>query len=319
VIGLSADGPLALTYMRLYPHSIRSAIIDSGQSTQHLWLLDAARGETRALGRIFAGCAANAACNGRYPHLGRVYRRVVRRLQRHPITVAFPDIPSHPVLRLDGVGFAEDTMNEIFPGDRFDPESIHQLMSDVWRSGHGGLRRVYRERLGGPLGPFDAHNFLAEGKTMSYVCHDLVAFITRADIRQAAREMPALAPVLLDPRLDLAQGDPVSPAGCRLWHVGRAPQVQHQPVRSSIPTLVLSGEYDTDVPPVIVDQIPPTLRHVYAYRMPASPHIQLANYNVDARCARSIARQFLDVPGRRPDSSCIASLPRFDFTPPTPG
>ncbi|HEX6676632.1 MAG TPA: hypothetical protein VF486_16600 [Actinomycetes bacterium] len=86
-------------------------------------------------------------------------------------------------------------------------------------------------------------------------------------------------------------------------------------MRSSIPTLVLAGEYDAGVPPLIVRQIPPTMERSFYHEFPAAPHIQLASFNPVSSCARSITDQFLNAPTRRPDSSCISSLPPFDFTP----
>jgi hypothetical protein len=78
---------------------------------------------------------------------------------------------------------------------------------------------------------------------------------------------------------------------------------------------VLAGEYDTGVPPLIVRQIPPTLRRSFYTSSRPRPHIQLGSYNPVSSCARSITGQFLGAPARRPNSSCIRSLPAFDFTP----
>ena len=319
LIALSADGVLGLTYMRLYPRAIRSAIIDSGQSPQHLWGLDYIRGLNEELDAIFAGCAANAACDATYPHMRKVFYDFVDRLNAHPATITFPDFQPAPVkLRLSGAGFFVDALYGIFPGNLYAPDSIRPLLSEIWRSAHGELVDVYRERFGtGPVENDHTNDFLAMGKTLSYACHDLVGFITPADLRKAARDVPAMAPMFLDPDFDLADGSTnvISPAGCRTWDVGVAAPVQHKPVKSSIPTLVLSGEYDAGVPPSVVRQIPPSLSRSYSYEFPASAHVQLASYNGAAECARSIAAQFLDDPGARPDSSCIATLPAFDFTP----
>lgn len=317
LFALSADGVLGLTYVRLFPRGIRSAVVDSGQSPQHLWGVDYYRGLNELLERIFAGCAANAACNAAYPNIRGVFFDLVRRLQAHPAVIPIPDFQPRPVtLRVDGVWFYLDALFAIFPGTEFEPDSIRPLLSEIWRAAHGELTQVYRERLGtGPV-TSDSDSFLARGKTMSYACRDLVGFITRADLRRAARDLPGLAPMFLDPDFDIADGwVPDSPAGCRLWRVGVADPVQHRPVRSSIPTLVLAGEYDAAVPPLMVRQIPPTLRRSFYYEFPAAPHIQLVNGNPVSSCARSITGQFLNAPTRRPDSSCIDSLPPFDFTP----
>ena len=232
------------------------------------------------------------------------------------MAVPIPDFQPRPVtVRVDGLDFYLSALFGIFPGNEFAPDAIRPLLSEIWRSAHGELSQVYQERLGTGPATSDTDSFLAQGKTMSYGCRDLVGFITQAHLRQAARDLPGLAPLFLDPDYELPNAAPVSPAGCRLWKVGVADPAQHQPVRSSIPTLVLAGEYDTGVPPLIVRQIPPTLRRSFYYEFPAAPHIQLANDNPVSSCARSIANQFLNAPTRRPDASCIRSLPPFDFTP----
>jgi pimeloyl-ACP methyl ester carboxylesterase len=305
---------LGLTYMRLFPQHIRSAILDSPISPQHLEQLDLLRGWTENLERVFAGCAANAACEARYPNIRSVFYDLVHELQAHPRLVSIPDFIPQPVtIRADGVDFYRFMMFSVFPGDLFSPEAIHFVLDSIWRSAHGELEDVYREDLGtGPI-TSDADSFVAEGKTMSYLCRDVVGFITEDDIIQAALDLPELAPYILDP----GSGLPIGPAGCRIWDVGLADAAQHEPVSSRIPTLVLAGEYDTGVPAFIVRQIPPTLPNSFFYEFPASGHLQLADYNSVSSCSRSIADQFLRRPRRSPDASCVDELPQFDFTPPS--
>lgn len=316
LLAMSADGMLGLTYMRLFPTAIRSAILDSPDSPQQLWDLDYQRGLAQELDRIFAGCAANAACNAAYPHIRSLFFDLARRLQTHPVEIPIPRFEPEPVtLRVTGVDVYLDAVFGIFPGNAFEPEHIHGVLDEIWRSTHGELRAVYRERLGtGPV-TNDTNDFVAQGKTMSYQCHDLVGFLTPRDLRRAARDIPPLAPRFLASDFNL----PLGPAGCRIWDVGSADPVQHEPVSSEIPTLVLAGEYDIGEPPLIARQIPWTLPNSFYYEFPAGAHLQLADYNFDSPCARSIATQFLRAPGAEPDSTCIASVAPFDFTPPSYG
>ena len=315
LVAFSADGVLGLTYMRLYPAGIRSAILDSAQSNQMLGHLDYARGNTEVLERVFAGCAANAACDATYPNIRALFYDLVRRLQQRPATVSIPAFQPQPVTaRIDGVWFYNDAIYGIFPGNAFEPQHIHDLLDEIWRATHGDLEGVMRDRFGS--GPFLSENdvFVAEGKTMSYLCHDVVAFITRHDVEQAARDVPALAPAILDPD----HPPPFSRAGCGIWAVGAADPAQHEPVSSTIPTLVLAGEFDGGggVPPLITRQIPRTLPNSLYYELPAGGHGQLVDFSNGSPCARAIAAQFLAAPGRRPDARCIAALPPLDFTPP---
>jgi pimeloyl-ACP methyl ester carboxylesterase len=315
LLAISADGVLGLTYMRLFPGAIRSAIIDSGQSTTWLGGYDYARGNTEVLERVFAGCAANAACDARYPDIRSVFYDVVHELEAEPLIFSVPEFEPEPVtFRIDGVWFYFDAMHGIFPGNREAPDTIHHLLSEIWRAGHGEAEAVMRERAG--LGPItsDAAGFVAEGKTMSYLCHDIIGFITPEDAQQAARDIPEMAPAFLAPGYD----SPFDPESCEIWGVGVADPVQHEPVVSEINTLVLAGEFDAGggVPPLITRQIPETLANSWYFEFPAGAHLQLASYNVASDCAREIASQFLDAPDAEPDASCIGSVAPFDFTPP---
>jgi pimeloyl-ACP methyl ester carboxylesterase len=320
LVAISADGVLGLTYMRMFPAGVRSAIIDSGISTQMLWGLDYDRGLVEELERIFAGCRANAACNATYPGIRHAFYALVERLNARPKTIAFPDFRPEPVrLRLDGAAAYADALFSIFPGDRDFPETIHSLLDRIWRETHGELVAIHRDDIGtGPVTNEHVDNFFAQGKSLSYLCHDQIAFVTRGDMQRAARDLPPFAPRYLARGYDMADGFsyPFSPAGCDVWDVGRAKRVQFKPVSSDIPTLVLAGEYDTGVPPYVVRQIPPTLAQATYVEIPASGHLQLASYNVGSDCARAIADDFLDRPWRTPDQSCVDSLPEFDFTPP---
>jgi pimeloyl-ACP methyl ester carboxylesterase len=318
LLAISADGPLGLTYMQRFGNGIRSAVIDSGMSTQMLWGLDYDRGLAKQLASIFRGCRANASCNARYPGLQHAFYRKVRRLQAHPVTITFPQFEPQPVsLPLDGVGLYADAILTIFPGDKFDPNEIPDLLERLWRETHGELIPVYHELVGnGPVENEHANASSAFGKSMSYICHDESNFTTRADLRRAARDIPPFAPRYLDGNYDLADGftNVISPAGCDVWNVGRADPVQHRAVHSDIPTLVLAGEYDGGVPAYIVHQVTAGLTHARYYRFPASAHLQLAFYTNGSDCARAIATQFLAEPTGKPDSSCIADLPSLDFT-----
>jgi pimeloyl-ACP methyl ester carboxylesterase len=321
LLAVSADGVLGLTYMRLFPHGIRSAIVDSGQSPNMLWGLDHDRGLAEMLESIFSACRANAVCQSTYPGIRRAFHRKLARLNRHPVTFSIPDFLPRPVrLRVDGAGLLTDTLTQIWPGDLSFPEgNVHNMLDFAWRTTHGDLVGAYRDWFGtGPVENDHVNDVLAQGKTMSYVCRDLVSFITPPDLRQAVRDLPAMAPRYLDSDFDLADAyvQPMSPAGCRYWPVGRADSAQHRVVRSAIPTLVLTSTYDVGVPPTSVRPMLPGLSRSTYVELPASAHLQLASYTIGNDCARAIANAFLADPAARPDTSCVDELPPLDLTPP---
>ena len=322
LLAASADGMLGLTYMRMFPHGIRSAIIDSGTSNTVLWGLDYDRGTLEMVETAFAGCRANLACNQKYPGIRQKFYRMVRQLNETPFMLTIEDFDPEPVtIPIDGAGLMWDTASMVFPGNAFEPESIHAGLEILWSVLHGGLEENYRALIGtGPVENAHTDDFLAQGKSMSYLCRDFVGFVTWKDRVKAARDIPAYRHRYLDRGFDLANGwwYPFSPAGCQFWKAGVADPVVHKPVSSRIPTLVLAGEYDGALPAYMVRQMLPTLKRSTYVEMPMSHHLQLASYNNSQECSRRLASAFLARPKATVDTSCVDELPRFDYTPPSP-
>lgn len=320
LMAVSADGILGLSYLRAHPSSLRSVIVDSGMTPQMDSVVDYGRGLQRELDRIFAGCRHNVACDRTYPGVERAFMRVVHRLNEQPKMITFPKFRPHPVrLRLDGAGLLGDAHAKIWPGNRFAPEEIHRLLDWMADIGAGHLVRTYRHDFGrGPVTNEHFNRFTAFGATMSYECQAVTNFLTLRDRRAAVRELPEMRRRYLGRHFDL--GDAIvnarSPAGCRIWDVGRAPRRQHTMVRSRVPALVLTGGYDTGVPRWITEQALPGLRFKTYVTFPASGHQQLAFFNTASDCARAIARAFLAHPRQVLNRSCVADVPPLDFTPP---
>ena len=310
---ISADGVIGTTYLRLYPSSIRSAVLDSPQSNTMKIGLDYLRGHMQLLEKALAGCAANTACNAKYPNLRSVLYAYVADLNRHPAQF-FVTVGGRKIKVLEnGATFLKDEASEVLPW------SVQDVFSEIWRSAHGELQQVIQDQFGDELPTFtdwdDVDFGSAYGKTMSYLCHDVVGFETQADFNQLAADYPPLAPWIFDPFFDYMFGK----TACDVWTNGLADPAQHNRFNSPVPTLITIGEYDGDggVTPNISREIAASLPNSYTVEFPATGHIPLYPYPGDPiqSCAQSIVTQFLAMPTKRPDGSCIATLPQMDFTP----
>ena len=86
------------------------------------------------------------------------------------------------------------------------------------------------------------------------------------------------------------------------------PAIQKEPVRSSIPTLILQGEYDPVTPPANGMLAAQTLSKSYFFLFPGVDH-GLASHSF---CANEIMNAFLDNLTEKPDASCIPPEPNFE-------
>lgn len=90
LLGVSYGTRAALTYMRLYPQNVRTAVLDGvvppgwaiGQSLR--------RDAQRALDLIFARCADDPACREAFPNLSEEWKQLLQRLKRAPAQVSVP-------------------------------------------------------------------------------------------------------------------------------------------------------------------------------------------------------------------------------------
>ncbi len=305
---LSAGGEMGLTEMRLFPEGLRSVILDSAVSPLFEFRgPDSWRGLNRVLEMVFAGCAANQACASAYPKLrARFYRRV-EALRQDPITVEIP---------VEGGGTAPlvvegELLLDVAASCGGDPFCAPGLPGALDAAAHGDLGVFFDDWVFAPEPPING--VVAEGKTMSYRCRGSIDFEPDSELQAAARELPEWRDHLLT--LDYVY-PPGTREACKEWKVGRADAAQHDPAVSSIPTLVLTGKWDSVIWPVEAARIASTLDHSYLYEFPGIAHFTLAWATFGPNdCPSVIAAEFIASPNAEPDSACIATMADVDFTP----
>jgi pimeloyl-ACP methyl ester carboxylesterase len=287
--GFSYGTRLALTVMRLYPADLHSVVLDSVFPPQANLYADKAAVTQHALTVLFQGCAANAHCNAAYPHLETVFYRLVHDLNTQPITF---QTPHHVPVRFRG----DDLMHWLLQA-LYDTDLIPLLPAVLFHIRHQDytqLSQLYG-RVGSPTNL---------GLSYSVECSEDLAYTTpqrlEASVQVLAPELRVgiLAPLLEDYSV------------CQAWNVKPVPAVQKEPVSSSIPTLILEGEYDPVTPPANGMLAAQTLSRSFFFLFPGVSHgVRTTN-----PCPGKIMQAFLDHPPVKPDASCISSMPEPAFT-----
>ena len=96
---------------------------------------------------------------------------------------------------------------------------------------------------------------------------------------------------------------------CGLWQARFANPSTYAPVRSEIPTLILTSEFDDRTPPAYGRLLATNLKRSFVYEVPGLVH----GVEITSPCYESILLTFLTNPAREPDSSCIAATPAMTF------
>src|SRR3989440_6318474 len=292
--GISYGTRLALTIMRLYPADLRSVVLDSVIPPQVNGFTSIPPSTLRAFDVLFQRCTTDSSCNATYPHLQAVFYQLVADLNTTPITF-------DTTLQTGKTVTVKFTGNDLVLGLRqalYTTGLIPQLprvIFQIRQHDYTLLSRIYGS---------SSDDTMSWGLFYSVECGEDMAFTTRHALETSVQGLPPQAqPALLD--LDLSFF-----STCQFWEMKPVPAIQKEPVRSTIPTLILQGEYDPATPPANGMLAAQTLRKSYFFLVPGVGHAVQAR----STCPDDIMRTFLENPTAKPDASCLSSMQEPTFT-----
>ncbi len=285
---------LALTVMRDHPDGLRSVILDSVYPPQQDLYLPLAANAERAFNVLFDNCAADPTCNHAYPDLKTSFYELVDRLDAQPVDITLPEggAGAGRQVRLTGGLLVDVLFTGMYKRGviAWMPKMIAQINAGVYDLLIGRLRLYFEEDTGG-------------GMTISVQCHEELPFGSPEKLIEsstaARREIANFYTARLLPLYSV----------CPLWGAGAPDAIENQPVRSTVPALVLAGEYDPITPPVWSQETASYLPNSYFFEYPGIGHWVLRS----SLCPLEMALAFLDEPSHPPDSTCIASMGGLSF------
>ncbi|MBV7330903.1 alpha/beta fold hydrolase [Chloroflexi bacterium TSY] len=293
--GVSYGTLLALHYMRDFPDSLRTVVLDAVVPTQLSFLAEIARSGDRSFDELFSSCSEDAACQSAFPNLEQEFYDLVVQLDADPLTIAVGDPITGRVY--NAVYDGDELLSTLF-GSLYVDENI-PIMPLIIRKVSEGKTRYLSANMAGRL--FDRD--LSTGMYNAVICSE------DGEMLQELTKNESLHPLWLANRQQTLR-DVL--ADCATLDVPPLPDVVNDPVVSSIPTLILNGQFDPITPPEFGAIAAQTLANSYSFTFPSVGHgAVLSN-----ECPQWIMYQFLEEPRRQPDARCIDDLPPLDFVVP---
>lgn len=291
----------ALVYLRQHEARVRTMVLDGVAPPGMRLPLFFARDAQRALDKLFADCEADQSCRSLHPDLAARTRRLFERLDKTPVRVRL----THP--RTGEAG--EVTVNTAFVGNVVFAALYSPMMAAIVPE---LLKRAEANDFQGLLALALANEAAGEnmaiGMQLSVICAEDYPRITPADHRRESADH-VFGAHLLTARMK----------ACEFWPKGAVPASYYEPVRSRVPTLLLSGDLDPVTPPSWAEQVRehlPTSRHII---VPGTGHGVLTT-----GCGVRLVRDFIQRGSADGlDTSCVGTIrrPRFFLSPagPDPG
>jgi pimeloyl-ACP methyl ester carboxylesterase len=93
---------------------------------------------------------------------------------------------------------------------------------------------------------------------------------------------------------------------CNIWSVKKATERDNSPIKSDIPVLLMSGEYDNETPPKWASQMQKNLTNSFHLVFKGWAHMLTTNWS--NQCAMTAANQFFNDPFKKPDALCMSKV-----------
>jgi pimeloyl-ACP methyl ester carboxylesterase len=295
--GLSFGSRVALTVMRDHPDGVRSVIVE-GVLPPDIDPYGKAANLGMAFDALVRDCRADEECDADFPDLERRFLALAARLDETPETLPVTLADSRTVqVRFDGWTLRDLVFQMLADGDR-----ARFLPLLVAEAEAGTVRRLANMKAWQSLVSEFEQQDLAYPVHLSILCADLLP----TDSGWADRAGAA------DRRFADQVWDPRASGYCDSWPVAPSPAGAAAPVTSTIPTLLISGDFDPVTPASWAETAARRLANGYSYVFPGRGHGVLIR---GQPCARRIAARFLDDPAHRPDDPCVTVLTPPFFEP----
>lgn len=292
LVGISYGTRVAQQYAQRYAAHTRSVVLDSPVPNELILGQDHAKNLESALDRQLARCTDDKVCHERFGNPREKLATLVARLREGPIATTWRD-PQTGIQKEGELGF--DDVASLVRMYSYLPMAASMLPLVISEAvdGRSDVLRAQAQMLRGQMqGQF------SRGMELSVMCSE--------DADQLRIDAADADTLLGTQFIELAK------AQCAVWPHGDVPADFHQPLRSDIPFLLLTGEFDPVTPPRYGEQIMKGLSNARLIEVRGQGHNV-----IPVGCMPRLLAEFIDsIKPADLDTSCLDSVP---YTPPFAG
>lgn len=293
--GASYGTRAAQVYLKRHPKHVRTAILHGVSPTNHFLPLYFAQDTERALQGVLAECAANEACNKAFPNAKDDAQRVLEQLLQSPAEAEIKIPNSNERVK---VKLTRNLAAEAIRYMLYHPVPAGRVPLYLNVAAQGSYDRLaewalwYRKNLVGSG---------SNGMYLSVTCAEDLPWIKPEEAKRLAANT-----FLGEYRVRQQQ------AACELWPRATIGADYAEPVRTEIPVLLITGEWDPVTPPSNGDAVARTMTNSLHLVVPSGAHGLGGLEGID--CVERLFSEFI-VRGATKglDASCVQRIRRKGF------
>jgi len=295
IAGASYGTRAALTYLKRHSQHVRTATLQGVSPTNHFMPGDFAQQTERALQGVLSECVADRECNKAFPNIKTEAQAVLAQLIKGPVEVEIqkPHATDRVKLKL-----SRDLAAEAIRYMLYNPVAASRVPLIIHLAAQGNFVPLthaaleYRENLVATG---------SNGMYLSVTCAEDLPWI-----KPGEGERMAANTFLGDYRLRQQR------EACALWPRATIEADYSQPVRSDVPVLILTGEWDPVTPPSNGDTAAKTLTNSLHIVVPHGAHGLGGLEGID--CIDRIGTAFVERGTTKDiDTNCVKNIRRKGF------
>lgn len=285
LVGISYGTRMAQQYATAHPDAVRSIVLDSVAPNTLILGETFASDLERALKLQADACVATPACNKAFGDWRKTLLALHAQLDAKPVPdVTFRDPRTNePVTRT----VTGDTLAGLVHLFAYNAEASALLPLDVAQAAKGDYVPLLGQTQ---IGRGDLDGGMNAGMQLSVMCTEDAPFL-----KPRPEDAGTLLGTLPIERIQTA---------CAVWPRGEMPEDFHQPFKSSIPTLILSGERDPVTPPRFAEEVLKGLSKGRVLSLKGMGHGELM-----IGCMPKLVNEFIDkLDPKQLDAECLKRI-----------
>lgn len=273
----------AQAYMRQHPDHVRAVFLNGVGTPGLKQPLPFPRAAQHSLDLLIEDCAADATCSTAFPNFKKEFDELLARFERGAVTIKVKgeDVSLERENLLERLRFLLYTTTF----SRFIPFIVHKAYEGDWTP------------FASIASQYNPGGLLARGEYLTVTCSESVPFITEREIRNASKG------TFVGERRIRAHID-----ACKEWPRGDVDRSFIEPVKSTVPVLMFSGELDAATPPWLGAD---AMRY-----LPNGMQLWVRYYGhqFDSLCQQEIMRAFIESASvKNLHTSCADTIRRPPF------
>jgi len=295
LLGGSYGTRAAITYLKRHPQHVRVATLHGVSPTNHFMPSDFPLQTERALQGVLSECVANQECNKAFPNVKAEAQAVLAQLIKGPVEVEIEKPRSTDRVK---VKLSRDLAAEAIRYMLYNPVAASRIPLIIHLAAQGNFAPLtyaalqYRENL---------VSTGSNGMYLSVTCAEDLPWI-----KPGEGERMAANTFLGDYRLRQQR------EACALWPRATIERDYSQPVRSDVPVLILTGEWDPVTPPSNGESAAKSLKNSLHIVVPHGAHGLDGLEGID--CIDNILMEFIERGTTKGiDTSCVQKIRRKGF------